>query len=428
MEIIYGDPPTNDKMPPNTYRKTVTRKKTEMTDKNMKNLIREISIPQKIDFPSIIKLNNVYLKFRTESKDSIVTVLDMPRGMNYNKFKQVQFNANKENTIHQIIYVIYRTLNFLKSQEIYHRDIKPDNIVFIKNDYMEYFPNIIDFGCSREIAQDQTSTTHSGTQNYYYGKFETWHDLKAFFITAHNIYTDFEINDKIAAIFNVDSEQIDEQTIPDITSAYEEAIKEYVDNIDSDFYKIKNYLDECEENYTNQFRKVLFQPIDPRITRCLTGERKAFLEIIFNEKHFIKETYQWLYLFFKFGTCTEKNEFLENFFKIYYTYYDKNELKDKLSEELDKIKTESANGNLDAIFAMGSLASDKKIQLRIFGMLLSHIKSDIQAYTKYADVIIYAKAVMKQIQQKELDLDKLLNTEFSEESITNVLRKIDDID
>ena len=118
------------------------------------NILLEKNIILKIDHPFIVKLvksikdeNNVYFLLEYVKGKELFEVL---RDIGY---------LNKEQTNFYIASLM-TAINYLHERKIIYRDIKPENIIVVKNGYLK----LIDFGTAKEI-EDRTKTI-IGTPHY----------------------------------------------------------------------------------------------------------------------------------------------------------------------------------------------------------------------------------------------------------------------
>jgi len=107
------------------------------------NTISEISLLRQVDHPNIVKLFKVY-----ETKEAIHLVLEYLKGGD--GLKKIQkLKKFDEKAALRLIYSLLSALEYLHSQNIVHRDIKLENIVYI-NDFSENF-KLVDFGLACKL-------------------------------------------------------------------------------------------------------------------------------------------------------------------------------------------------------------------------------------------------------------------------------------
>ena len=134
--------------------------KKEMTVVDMELQRREIEILKMCQQPHIVRLLDIF-----ENSDYIYIVMEKLAGgdlftyLEKRNFKISEKRA-KELT-HQLITAIY----YLHSYGIAHRDLKPENIL-MENDSETALCKIVDFGLSKIIGTNETSTDPFGTLSY----------------------------------------------------------------------------------------------------------------------------------------------------------------------------------------------------------------------------------------------------------------------
>lgn len=120
--------------------------KKTLIDENPQNMIAlcdEITILRKLDHPNILKLHKVY-----ESKKRIHMVLNYVEGGDLLTLVKNTKNIS-ENTIAKFSYKLLEVLDYLKSENIAHRDIKLENILISSKDNELDF-KLGDFGLATE--------------------------------------------------------------------------------------------------------------------------------------------------------------------------------------------------------------------------------------------------------------------------------------
>ena len=102
----------------------------------------EINILKKVDHPNIIKLHEVFY-----FENFVYLIEDYCKGGDLFDYitKQRYFTEKKAASI---LTQLLSALNYLHCKKIVHRDIKPDNIVFIETKTNEILIKMIDFGTS----------------------------------------------------------------------------------------------------------------------------------------------------------------------------------------------------------------------------------------------------------------------------------------
>ena len=104
-------------------------------------------------------ISNLYFSF--QDKDFLYLIIDYyPGGDLRFYFEQnIQFN---EKQIKFFVANIVLSLRYLRLNNILHRDIKPDNLVFDKKGYL----NLTDFGISKKVKNNKIIKDKSGTPGY----------------------------------------------------------------------------------------------------------------------------------------------------------------------------------------------------------------------------------------------------------------------
>ena len=130
-----------------------------MQSKNRKNIIEnEIKILKKIEHKNIVKLLDVVV-----STNYTHIILEYIEGINlYDFMWKHKQKGNSEADIKNIMSQLSDALIYLHSVNIYHRDIKPDNVIVNKEGKV----TLIDFGFSIYVEGDEKIKTYCGTPNY----------------------------------------------------------------------------------------------------------------------------------------------------------------------------------------------------------------------------------------------------------------------
>ena len=104
-------------------------------------------------------ISNLYFSF--QDKDNLYLILDYFSGgdLRYYLNKHIQFN---EKQIKFFISNIIISLKYLYQNNILHRDMKPENLVFDEKGYL----NLVDFGISKKIRKNKHIRDKSGTPGY----------------------------------------------------------------------------------------------------------------------------------------------------------------------------------------------------------------------------------------------------------------------
>ena len=80
----------------------------------------------------------------------------------FEKITEQENQTFTETTAARYMKALFNAINHCHSQDIIHRDIKPDNIMITKNDEVK----LIDFGLSKATTNNRNLTTVAGTPYY----------------------------------------------------------------------------------------------------------------------------------------------------------------------------------------------------------------------------------------------------------------------
>ncbi len=117
----------------------------ELSEKELEN---EINILKLVDHPNIIKLHEVFI-----DNSFVYLIEDYCKGgdlFDYIKLQRYFTEKKAASIMNQLL----SALNHLHCNKIVHRDIKPDNIVFIETKSNEIFIKLIDFGTSIQKTKE----------------------------------------------------------------------------------------------------------------------------------------------------------------------------------------------------------------------------------------------------------------------------------
>lgn len=118
----------------------------------------EIKVLKSIDHPNIIKLLDIIV-----SKDYTHLVLDYCEGLNlYEYMHNRQGKAISESLARRIFIQLIDAVNYMHLNNIYHRDLKLDNIMIDRTGKV----TIIDFGFAIQVPKDTKVTSFCGTPFY----------------------------------------------------------------------------------------------------------------------------------------------------------------------------------------------------------------------------------------------------------------------
>ena len=144
---------------PRKYYAVKSISKTNISDEDMKNLIREVDIISGLQHPNIIKFFETY-----HDEHYFHIVMELCTGKEVFG-KIIEDGKQTEQTVSKIIAKVLHAISYCHSKGITHRDIKPENILFKSND-TDAEVKIIDFGLSRKYMTNEKMHTILGTPYY----------------------------------------------------------------------------------------------------------------------------------------------------------------------------------------------------------------------------------------------------------------------
>ena len=130
--------------------------KIEIIDKKSEtSVLDELSLLSKINHPFIINIH-----FAFQDNDFLYLVMDYLSG------GDLRFHFNKNRGFNEVqtkffLSNILLSLDYLHSNNILHRDVKPENLIFEKNGYLR----LTDFGIAKKLEKNNKEET-SGTPGY----------------------------------------------------------------------------------------------------------------------------------------------------------------------------------------------------------------------------------------------------------------------
>ena len=131
---------------------------------------REASVLKTLEHPQIPRFH-ASLQVQIGSKDFFFLVQDFIDGHNYEQLleeRQSQGQAFSEEEVVKILKEILPVLSYIHSQDVVHRDISPDNLIWRRSDQL---PMLIDFGGVKQLPAAQGFWfTHLGVNNTLLGK------------------------------------------------------------------------------------------------------------------------------------------------------------------------------------------------------------------------------------------------------------------
>lgn len=119
------------------------------------SLEREFEIGYQLDHPNIVR----YLELRKTEQGVPFIIMEYVDGMNLQEYMHSNEICTEQDFI-TIFTSLLSALTYLQQRQIYHLDIKPENIVVT---YKEHIPKLIDFGVSNN---DTYQTSLGATKQY----------------------------------------------------------------------------------------------------------------------------------------------------------------------------------------------------------------------------------------------------------------------
>ncbi|XP_059163279.1 serine/threonine-protein kinase 32A-like [Physella acuta] len=120
------------------------------------NVIREVEILKQVEHVFIV---NLWYCFQDEEDMFMVVDLLLGGDLRYHMQEDLNFT---EQHVRLYLAELALALDYLRSQFIVHRDIKPDNILLDEEGHV----HITDFNIASEMKQDELATSLSGTKPY----------------------------------------------------------------------------------------------------------------------------------------------------------------------------------------------------------------------------------------------------------------------
>ncbi len=119
------------------------------------SLEREFEVGYQLDHPNIVR----YLELRKTEQGVPFIIMEYVDGMNLQEYMQSDLSCTRKD-FDNIFMSLLSALNYLQQRQIYHLDIKPENIVVT---FKEHIPKLIDFGFSNT---DTYNTSLGSTAKY----------------------------------------------------------------------------------------------------------------------------------------------------------------------------------------------------------------------------------------------------------------------
>ncbi|XP_045407094.1 serine/threonine-protein kinase 32A isoform X1 [Lemur catta] len=122
----------------------------------VRNVFKELQIMQGLEHPFLV---NLWYSFQDEEDMFMVVDLLLGGDLRYHLQQNVRF---LEDTVKLFICELAMALDYLQSQRIIHRDIKPDNILLDEHGHV----HITDFNIAAMLPREMQITTVAGTKPY----------------------------------------------------------------------------------------------------------------------------------------------------------------------------------------------------------------------------------------------------------------------
>lgn len=120
----------------------------------------EVQILQKLVHPNIVRI----IEYYEDQKNLFIVTEYLEGGELFDKMlKKMSFSEFEARTI---ISQVISAILYLHQQNILHRDLKPQNIIFEYEDPAKLNVKIIDFGTSRRIFKNQKLSFKTGTYSF----------------------------------------------------------------------------------------------------------------------------------------------------------------------------------------------------------------------------------------------------------------------
>lgn len=161
--------------------KTISKAKA----KNFERIKKEISIMKMLEHENIVKLSETF-----EDKRTIRLVMELCSGGQLDE-RLIEEKKFKESQSAILMKQIFEAVNYLHSVQVCHRDLKPDNILFLKRDAIERSTlKVIDFGSACFFNDGQFMRTKAGSSYYVApqvlsGKYDKSSDLWSCGVILH---------------------------------------------------------------------------------------------------------------------------------------------------------------------------------------------------------------------------------------------------
>lgn len=115
-------------------------------DKNYKN--RELEILKILNHPNVLSMKDSYFTYDTDKKEYLNVVMDFYQHNLYEAIKKNKGSPMPRLKFKLYSYQLFRSLQYLKSIGIAHRDIKPQNILVNEETWKLV---MCDFGSAKQL-------------------------------------------------------------------------------------------------------------------------------------------------------------------------------------------------------------------------------------------------------------------------------------
>ncbi|CAK79746.1 unnamed protein product (macronuclear) [Paramecium tetraurelia] len=152
----------------------------KMRDKQAKSLAEEIFIMRSLDYSNIPKLYEVF-----ENEDYIGLVMTHYEGGQLQE-KLQNLNLSQKQ---QLVKNLLETMNYVHSQSIMHRDLKPQNIMYKNKDPTSVDIAIIDFGFATNQKYQEHVLYNCGTPGYAAPEVQEYKEKQKMYATQCDVYS-----------------------------------------------------------------------------------------------------------------------------------------------------------------------------------------------------------------------------------------------
>jgi len=151
-----------------SYAVKVVENKSLADDENLEALETEIDILRQLDHPYIVSLKEVVVT----SKDTYIVMELLSGGELFNRI--VENGSFTEAEAASLFAQILLSMEYLHSLNIVHRDVKPENILYLTEGANQI--KLIDFGYAGMWSEEKPLTGLCGTPDYVAPEVLTWYE------------------------------------------------------------------------------------------------------------------------------------------------------------------------------------------------------------------------------------------------------------